>query len=136
MRQKDTKIMEVSVCWFCWIVFRQYCTLWVSFSKMIVSKSKFFEVMSWEHWHLTWKKGKSKSSERLKTDDQLQQMGKAKYALSWGSNEYSRELCRWLKSCWYWRERFCAILHVIPQVTPILRGKVILRLFAGRNDIA
>ena len=36
------------VCWFCWIVFRQYCTSWVSFSKMIVSKSKFFELACWE----------------------------------------------------------------------------------------
>ena len=61
--------------------FRSILKSWVSFSKMIASKSKFFEVI-------------------------------------------------------YWRKCFYTILHVIIQVTKILRGKLILRLLAGRNVIA
>ena len=35
--------------WFCGIVFQHYCSLWVSFSKMIVSKSKFLEVICYQN---------------------------------------------------------------------------------------
>ena len=36
---------KFALSWFCGIVFGRYCSLWVSFSKMIVSKSKFLEVI-------------------------------------------------------------------------------------------
>ena len=36
---------KFTLSWFCGIVFGHYCSLWVSFLKMIVSKSKFLEVI-------------------------------------------------------------------------------------------
>ena len=43
---------KFALSWFCGIVFGHYCSLWVSFLKMIASKSKFLEVICYEN--CTW----------------------------------------------------------------------------------
>ena len=51
---------KFALSWFCGIVFGHHCSLWVSFFKMIASKSKFLEVIcyqncTWLEKKKTWK---------------------------------------------------------------------------------
>ena len=99
---------KFAVSWFCGIVFEHYCTLWVSFLKMIVPNSKFLEVICCENCTWLEKKKIWKVVNVWKTATRFNKWGRQDVVFS-ANNQYSREIRICSKSLWYCRGRVNAI---------------------------